>query len=301
MKMQFGSVVLYYNNNKGFIIGSESPVKGSIIRTIVHPVSVKKGTISDNELGNAILEGLDKSRTALPTERSDIKDFKFWQITGIKGFAAFSKKFQCIDICETEKSIKLLKMIRDDDGGYSYPEDNSYIEIPLHATAEQIGITVKDMLSQKSAVQSNKLLTFNTIFGNLVKYVRPNDDFIDIGDGHTDAYQIYAYEKDDRNFIAFLIDSGYLDYTENAIKKRWRETYGELEKFEYRKVYERPLEIEIYGKNETTTIVSNLYQDGDGMIEILTELNDSLLSKEEQEKIEEEFKRIIDSVSIVAE
>lgn len=151
MKMQFGSVVLYYNNNKGFIIGSESPVKGSIIRTIVHPVSVKKGTISDNELGNAILEGLDKSRTALPTE--------------------------------------------------------------------QIGITVKDMLSQKSAVQSNKLLTFNTIFGNLVKYVRPNDDFIDIGDGHTDAYQIYAYEKDDRNFIAFLIDSGYLDYTENAIKK----------------------------------------------------------------------------------
>lgn len=61
------------------------------------------------------------------------------------------------------------------------------------------------------------------------------------------------------------------------------------------------MEIEIYGKNETTTIVSYLYQDGDGMIEILTELNDSLLSKEEQEKIEEEFKRIIDSVSIVAE
>ncbi len=59
------------------------------------------------------------------------------------------------------------------------------------------------------------------------------------------------------------------------------------------------MEIEIYGKNETTTIVSHLYQDGDGMIEILTELNDSLLSKEEQEKIEEEFKRIIDSVNIV--
>ncbi len=254
--------------------------------------------ISVNELGNAILDGLDKSRKALPIERSDIKDFKFWQITGIKGFAAFSKKFQCIDICETEKSIKLLKMIRDADGGYSYPEDNSYIEIPLHATAEQIGITINDMLSEKPAVQSDKL-TLNTIFGNLVKYVRPHDDFIDIGDGHTDAYQIYAYEKDDRNYIAFLIDSGYLDYTENAIKKRWRETYGELEKFEYRKVYERPLEIEIYGKNETTTIVSHLYQDGDGMIEILTELNDSLLSKEEQEKIEEEFKRIIDSVNIV--
>ena len=54
------------------------------------------------------MDGLDKSRKALPIERSDIKDFKFWQITGIKGFAAFSKKFQCIDICETEKSIKLL-------------------------------------------------------------------------------------------------------------------------------------------------------------------------------------------------
>ena len=51
-------------------------------------------------------------------------------------------------------------MIRDADGCYSYTEDNSYIEIPLHATAEQIGITVKDMLSEKSAVQSDKLLDF---------------------------------------------------------------------------------------------------------------------------------------------
>ncbi len=36
------SVALYYNNKKGFIIGSESTIKGSIIRTIMHPVSVKK-------------------------------------------------------------------------------------------------------------------------------------------------------------------------------------------------------------------------------------------------------------------
>lgn len=34
IKMQFGSVTLYYNNNKGFIIGSESTIKDSIIRTI---------------------------------------------------------------------------------------------------------------------------------------------------------------------------------------------------------------------------------------------------------------------------
>lgn len=37
------------------------------------------------------------------------------------------------------------------------------------------------------------------------------------------------------------------------------------------------------------------------MLEILSELNDSILSKEEQETVKEEFKRIIDSINIMAE
>lgn len=69
----------------------------------------------------------------------------------------------------------------------------------------------------------------------------------------------------------------------------------------YKKLCETPLRIQIYGKSKTTAIYSHLYQDGEGMLEILSELNESILSKEEQEKIKEEFKRIIDSVNIMAE
>lgn len=103
--MKLGSMALYYNSEKGFIIAPETTIKGSIIHTIMNPVMVENADISPEILGERILEGLKKSRESEPVSRSEINNFKFWQVTGIKGFSVFSKKFKCIDISEENENF----------------------------------------------------------------------------------------------------------------------------------------------------------------------------------------------------
>ena len=57
---------------------------------------------------------------------------------------------------------------------------------------------------------------------NSVTYRRPSDAYLDCGDGHTDAYQVFSLEDAPENQIAFLVDSGYSELNEKAIKMKWQ-------------------------------------------------------------------------------
>lgn len=138
--MLLGSVAVYYNFKFGFIIGFEATVKGSVMRRIVEPVVVENPDISEERLGNRLYEELQKSRNAPPVSHEESKDYKYWQVTGIKGFAAFSKKFKCIDISDENNKLYISALSRDTDGGYSEPDEKEIIKVSSSISAEELFI-----------------------------------------------------------------------------------------------------------------------------------------------------------------
>lgn len=139
------SMTLYYNSDKGFILAPETTIKGSIIHTTMNPVMVENADISPEILGERILEGLRKSRESEPVNRSEIKNFKFWQVSGIKGYSAFSKKFKCIDISEENENFCITKLIRENDGSYSFPNREYTIKIQTHISKAELGKSIFEL------------------------------------------------------------------------------------------------------------------------------------------------------------
>lgn len=294
--MKENSVGIYYNCDYGYIIVSYTTLKGSILRKVINPVIAKTIDVSDSELGEMFLEALLKSKTATPVEKKE--SFKFWEISGIKGYNSFSKKFRLIKIIQVNDDYKIGEFKKESDGGYSEPYNYHLITIALDSLAEQLGKEVRKLLEDETVSNDNKTLSFDTLNDSTVKYERPSDDFLDIGDGHTDAYQIYTYEENEKNYIAFIIDSGYSNFDEKSIKERWKQMYEDLIMFEYREVNEKSLNIQIRGKTKTQSIVSNIYKDRNGMLEVITEINTQNIHIDVQRKIELEFKKVIESICI---
>lgn len=141
-----GYVTIYYNPEWGYIITSETTLKESVVWVTMDPVDIREPDVIEKELGEAIFAALYKSRMAMPIERSEIEGFKFWQVTGIKGFAAFSKKFRCVEVKEKEDMLKIEKLKRESDGSYSWIQDERGIELPMSCTEESIGKSVYHIL-----------------------------------------------------------------------------------------------------------------------------------------------------------
>lgn len=141
-----GHATIYYNPKWGYIIASETTLKDSVAWVTMNPVDTRKPDVAEKQLGEAILAALCKSRVAAPIERREIEGFKFWQVTGIKGFAAFSKKFQCVEVKENGDMLKLEKLKRESDGSYSWIKNEKGIELPMSCTEESIGQSVYHIL-----------------------------------------------------------------------------------------------------------------------------------------------------------
>ena len=296
INVKLGSMTLYYNSNFGYILAPETTIKGSIIHTTLNPVMVEKADISIEILGNKIFESLKMSRESEPVNRSDIKDFKFWQVSGVKGFSAFSKKFKCIDITEKNDKLGITKLIRDKDGSYSYPSKDLSVELQTDISNEELGKKILELFMEDENKINYEYMSFMSLNEKQINYIRPSDNFEDAGDGHTDAYQIYTYDCNDKNYLAFLIDNGYSDFTENAIKQRWQQMYGTLIEFEFQFVSNMPERIKVKGKTKSEMIVSHIYQDGEGMLEVVYEID--LTNTIEKEMIEKEFEKVIASIKI---
>lgn len=289
---------IYYNSDFGYIITSYAQQKGSVASRIINPVVVDtKKPLSI--LGEKILSSLDMTENSPPISLDDIKDFKFWHISGIKTFTTFSKKFRAIDVLENHKFLEIVERKRGCSGGYNESEDDRVIKISVNSSPEQIGQAVMGLLSNEIIVEDDAEQKFETLHNSVVSYTRPLDHFEDWGDGSTDAYQIYRHEDNNKNYIAFLIEMGYSDYTEKAIRKRWDQMYPQLSEFDFREVNTDSLKIIITAKTSTESMTSYIYKDHDAYLEVLTEINLSNTSPAVQNSLSEEFKKIIESIKII--
>lgn len=267
------------------------------MRVVIDPVTVLGSGFTAAALGAALLNALERSRTAPPVPRVDLGAGRFWQVTGIKGYTAFSRKFQCVRIDARGPVLEIVKLIRDTDGGYIEPVNQLPLKVPTGIPAAQLGETVLSLFSSGPESSANETLSFETIHGGMVTYRRPSDAFQDCGDGHTDAYQVFALEDAPGSHIAFLIDSGYHDLSKAAVQERWQEQYGPLSEFRFRRRRKLPLIASMQGRAAEAEVISHIYQDGEGTLEILACI-EHLLPLETQETVRAEYQMLIRSIAI---
>ena len=287
---------VYFNDSFGYILCAKTTLKGTPIRTVIEPVTVLNRDTAAAILGCGILDSLEASRNARPITHEELGNFRFWHISGIKGFASFSRKFQCVSVEQSETVLRLEKLIRDTDGGYIQP-DTPPAEVSADCTMEQLGAIVLELFSVGQAQPVSQTISFETLHGRTVTYRRPSDGFTDCGDGHTDAYQIFSFENAPENHIAFLIDSGYSELSEAAIKRRWRQMFGELLEFRFQAHQGAGPMAVIQGRTDIAEITSYIYPDGEGTMEVMS-LIDLTWPQKLQEALRAEYESVLASISI---
>lgn len=296
--MKNESISIYYNDKFGYIITSDTMVKGLPIHAVVNPVISKPFDINSKILGEAIKEGFLKSLNAKPVELSMARTYKFWQITGIKSFSAFSKNFKMIEIFVQENEFIICEWTRDKDGSYSEPQQKEgQIRLSKKISYEELADKVMDILHDFRATYDSEY-SFSTIDGNIVTYKKASEEFVSKGDGNTDAYQIYRYIDNPSSYIAFLIDNGYEEYNEASIKMRWEKIYGSLSEFNYKKIDNDKVKFQAYGSSKEKLIVTTVFEKENDIFEVLVEIDCTNTSLDIQEKIMKEYYSIIDSVHI---
>ena len=238
---------------------------------------------------------------------------KYWTVSGIKSFSSFSKNFSSVKIIVDDGICKCYKlMLATKSGGYKV-DKNYYFECPKEFLYNEIN-RIKSWLLM---VNENNFKNggFETAGDSKVSYKLLPDEYIDIEDGHTDAYQIYIHEEYENNYIGFMIDSGYervinsvieklcekLFYNtlNKKIKKTWTRWYGTLKSFKYKEIDDKEYCVEITGKNKKIEKHSYLYKDGEEVLELTFQIDLVNTPLELQEKIKKDFTKFVKSVKVI--
>jgi len=298
------SAVLYYNPDFGHIITSRALKRGTLLGYVTEPSITVDSQANAGLLGDAINKAMEITKNAQPLEPSEAKDYEFWQLTGIKRYNTFTKEFRCISIYENDDQLVITEQKREKSGHHVGRKGDPATHLPLPTTPTQIGAAVIKILSGDATTEDDTNRKFETHFGNTVSYIRPSDAFLDLGDGGTDAYQIFRHEEDEENgdletFIGFMVSHNhYGQYSEREIKEKWQQWYGELEEFQYKEFSDAPLKIEVTGKTKTTYLASYLYQDGEELLEVQAAIDMSKLSERIYKEAMDELQKIIRSIKI---
>jgi len=255
-------------------------------------------TMTNTEFGKEILNKLEYSEKA--KRRNSKKDF--WTITGIKSYNTFSKKYKSIDILKYDDRIELEAWYYSGKGYELSENPNDTIELTLPINPEVLGETVRNLaLNSKDIDFENNFKNggFETADDSKVSYKLLPDEYIDIEDGHTDAYQIYIHEEYENNYIGFMIDTAYESFSSEDIKKTWTRWHGDLKSFKYKEIDNKEYYVEITGKNKKIEKYSYLYKDGEEVLELTFQIDLVNTPLELQEKIKKDFKKFVKLVKIL--
>ena len=254
--------------------------------------------MSNTEFGNEILSKLEYSEN--PKGKNSKKDF--WTVTGIKSYNTFCKKYKLIHIFKYDDRIK-IEVWYNTGNGYDLTENtNDTVELLLPINPEVLGETVRNLALNSKDIDFENISKnggFETADDSKVSYKLLPDEYIDIEDGHTDAYQIYIHEEYENNYIGFMIDTAYESFSSEDIKKTWTRWHGDLKSFKYKEIDNKEYYVEITGKNKKMEKHSYLYKDGEEVLELTFEIDLVNTPLELQEKIKKDFKKFVKSVKVV--
>lgn len=287
----FTGVTIYFNKDLGYIFGAHSKQEGTNAPVIVPPVlRVEKGC-TDQRIIESITAALELSMKT-PFYTGDL--YEFWSEFGSKTFKAFSQKFTsvkiflCGDVCRVQ-GLKLATKT----GGY-VADKEAVFECPvteLHAHLSEM----KRMLSVEEEMPS--MAQFLTLSGSEVTYTPLSEGYNDLGDGHTDAYQLFADTRNKNNVLSFIIDSGYASFSKADIQSAFTKYYGELLEFRFEEFTDCLYLYKFSAKTRNRMIVSYLFKEQDALLEVLyqIELN---ASQEEFSRVQRDFEQLVSSIRI---
>lgn len=288
---------IYYNSKFGYIIASDAKVKNSIIHTVIEPVIVAEPQITKFELTKYIEEAFIKSEFCELVDKSQVGNYKFWHITDVKSFSVFSKRFKALEIKKDGNIYEIIAMVREKNGGYvPSKEENDRIVLELSNDLEVLSEKIIELLNCISKNQK-KYESFITLGGNKVSYIISDDEYENLGDGKTDAYQIYKKKNDD-DYICFLIDNGYIDFSEKEIKNKWERMYGKLNSFICKDINNNIIIKIIKGSTDFSEYISYIFLDGIQTFELLIKVNLLNYSHEIIEEKKQDYERFINSLKI---
>ncbi|WP_462247590.1 hypothetical protein [Parvimonas micra] len=270
-------------------------------------------TMSNTELGKEILSKLEYKDSS--KGKNSKKDF--WTVTGIKSYNTFSKKYKLVGISKYNDKIKVELWVYSGKGYSGSENPNDTVELTLPINPEMFGEIVRNLaLNSKDIDFENefKYGGFETADDSKISYNLLPDEYIDIEDGHTDAYQIYIHEEYENNYIGFMIDSGYekvinsvieklcekLFYNtlNKKIKKTWTRWYGPLKSYEYKDINNKMYYAKIFGKTDKVEKQSFLFKDGEEVLELTFEIDLANTPLDLQEKIRKDFIELVESVKV---
>ena len=255
-------------------------------------------TMSNTEFGNEILSKLEYSEN--PKGKNSKKDF--WAVTGIKSFSTFSKKYKLVDISKYDDKIE-IEVWYYSGKGYELSENpNDTVELLLPINPEVLGETVRNLALNSKDIDFENISKnggFETADDSKVSYKLLPDEYIDIEDGHTDAYQIYIHEEYENNYIGFMIDTAYESFSSEDVKEKWKMWYGDLKSFKYKEIDNKEYYVEIIGKTNKVEKHSYLYKDGEEVLELTFEIDLVNTPQDIQEKIKKDFTKFVKSVKVV--
>ena len=136
-----------------------------------------------------------------------------------------------------------------------------------------------------------------TLSGSKVIYTPLSEGYNDLGDGHTDAYQIFVDTRNENNVLSFMIDSGYVSFSKADIQSAFTKYYDELLEFRFEEFADRLYLYKISAKTSNRMIVSYLLEEQDALLEVLyqIELN---ASHEEFSRVQRDFEQVVSSIRI---
>ncbi len=287
----FTGITIYFHKDLGYIFGAHSKQEGTNAPIIVPPVlRVEKGC-TDQTIIESITATLEISKKT-PLYTGDL--YEFWTEFGSKTFKAFSKKFTSVkiflrsDVCRVQ-GLKLATKT----GGY-VADKEAVFECPVTELQAHLS-EIKRLLSVEEVLPSAS--QFLTLSGAKVTYRPLSDGYDDLGDGHTDAYCLFADTRNKNNILSFMIDSGYESFSKADIQSAFTKYYGELLEFHFEEFTDRLYLYKISAKTRDQIIVSYLFKEHDDLLEVLyqIELN---TSREEFSRVQQDFEQLVSSIRI---
>ena len=292
---------VYFNSKVGYIITICTTEKETSSNRTMESTFTISLDATAKQLGESIKEALEESKNALPVEKTDSVESGFWHVSGIKNWFVFVKRFQCVCVKEMESSLEVAKLVRGETSFHRYPTPEKVEERPVDISPEELGVIVKKLFlyEESNGSVEGDMVSFITCNNSEFTYRYPSDLLEDLGDFGIGAYQYFLSGEDESNntYLAFLGTGRYTGMTKEDIKTYWERAYGKLEEFDYKESVGEAMESIVTGRTEISKLIAYLYQDGEKVTEMIAEIN-LALDVEKQKQIEEEFMRLLDSVSI---
>ena len=202
--------------------------------------------------------------------------------SGIKSTHKFSKMYRCIHLSKSPNGYEIQEWFRNPRyGSYQQPDDTNAVHLSLGASAIGFGQAIRDCLAVKHEPTELHIMEFQLFDGRTMRFKMPPDDYINVGDAHTDAHQVFEYAENSNVYFGFIYGTNYDPLDSATVKEIWERYHGSVLKFDFARVEEGPFSYIAKAEGKDKIIRALFFMDGGIWNEFLLHIDTSNLAKKQ--------------------